>query len=95
MEEIIELTNFLKAIQDDHRIGATHISCYITLFQLYSLQGCQNPVSIRRADVMKLAKIDGIATYHKCIKDLTNYGYIVYKPSYNSSINSQVCLLKK
>ncbi len=43
---------------------------------------------------MKAAKIQGIATFHSCIKDLNNSGYIEYKPSYNPAIYSQVCLLK-
>jgi len=29
---------------------------------------------------MKIAKITGPATYHRCIKDLNEYGYINYIP---------------
>jgi hypothetical protein len=43
---------------------------------------------------MFVAKISGPATYHKCIKDLNDFGYIEYVPSFNPAINSRVYLLK-
>ena len=42
---------------------------------------------------MATAKISGLATYHKCIKDLHAFGYIQYKPSYNPGTTSKVYLL--
>ncbi len=94
MEHVKELTSFYSAIREDHRIGATHISLYMALFQFYNLNPFQNPVFITRAAIMQAAKISGLATYHKCIKDLAEFGYIQYIPSYNPSIRSQVFLLK-
>ncbi|TSD66374.1 hypothetical protein FFF34_002940 [Inquilinus sp. KBS0705] len=41
------------------------------------------PVKVIRKDLMRLAHINSIATYHKCIKELVNYGYIAYTPSFN------------
>lgn len=94
MERLKELTEFYAAIKDDHRIGTTHISLYMALFQFYNLNGFMNPVEITRAAVMKVSKIQGIATFHSCIKDLNDFGYIEYKPSYNPAINSKVFLLR-
>ncbi len=94
MEGLTELTNFYTAIKEDHRIGATHICLYMSLFQFYNLNGFTNPIDITRAAVMKVAKIQGIATFHACIKDLSDFGYIEYKPSYNPAIRSKVFLLK-
>ncbi len=94
MAQIKELTNFFSAIHDDSRIGPTHICLYMALLQFYNLNRFQNPVEITRAAVMKVAKISGLATYHKCIKDLVDFGYIQYSPSYNPSISSQVTMLK-
>ena len=93
MGEIKELTSFYEAIQDDPRIGATHISLYMALFQLYNLNGFRNPIHISRKRVMETAKISGLATFHKCIKDLSAFGYIQYLPSYKPAISSQVNLL--
>jgi hypothetical protein len=42
---------------------------------------------------MESVKINGLATYHKWMRDLVEYGYIQHEPSYNPSINSQVYLL--
>jgi hypothetical protein len=39
---------------------------------------------------MKTAKISGIATYHKCIKELNDYGYIRYLPSYRPNRSTRV-----
>lgn len=92
--EVKDLTNFYTAIKDDNRIGATHISLYMALFQLYNLNNFCNPVYISRSPLMVLAKISGLATYHKCIKQLQEYGYLRYEPSYNPAIRSKVFMLK-
>lgn len=93
MGEVKELTSFFTAIREDHRIGISHISLYMALFQFYNLNQFQNPVFITRAEVMEVAKISGLATYHKCMRDLAEFGYIVYIPSYNPVIKSTVQLL--
>ncbi|HEU5365459.1 MAG TPA: hypothetical protein VFU62_08000 [Hanamia sp.] len=94
LSEISELTRFFSAIAEDPRIGTTHISLYMALFQFYNLNGFQNPVLITRSSVMKVAKINGIATYHRCIKDLQECGYILYEPSFNSAIGSKIYLIR-
>ena len=94
MGEIKELTNFYEAIRDDPRISTTHISLYMALFQLYNLNGLKNPVNICRKRVMEVAKISGVATFHKCIKHLDEFGYIRYAPCYDPRVRSEVYLLK-
>jgi len=94
MGEVKELTSFFAAIREDHRIGISHVSLYMALFHFYNLNQFQNPISITRAAVMEVAKISGLATFHKCIKDLAEFGYIRYEPSYNPLISSKVSLLK-
>ena len=94
MERVKELSNFYRAISVDHRIGPLHISLYMALFQLYNMNEFCNPVQMTRASVMKMAKIQGLATYHACMRYLNDSGYIEYKPSFNPAISSQVYLLK-
>ena len=48
MRQVQELTNFYSAIRDDPRIGATHISLYMVLFQFYNLNQFRNQVEITR-----------------------------------------------
>ena len=89
-----KLTIFYSAIKEDPRIAPTHISLYMALFQFYNLNKFQHPIKITRTAVMEVAKISGLATYHKCMKDLVEFGYIQYEPSFNPAISSQVYLLK-
>ena len=42
--------------------------------------------------MMKLSKIAAYGTYHKCIKDLQDFGYIEYLPSFNPYKGSLVIL---
>lgn len=41
---------------------------------------------------MKLSKIKSTATYHKCINDLTAFGYIDYEPSYDHFKGSKIII---
>jgi hypothetical protein len=93
MEQIKELSKFYAAAKEDPRIGTAHISLYMAIFQEYNLNQFKNPLKIKRSSLMATAKINGLATYHKCIKDLAASGYIQYIPSYNPSINSQIIIL--
>lgn len=93
MASIPELSLFYDRIREDHRIGPTHISLYMAIFQLYNMNGFINPVRINRASLMKLSKISGLATYHKCIKELVEFRYIDYQPSYKSKVESKAWIL--
>jgi hypothetical protein len=90
MHHMQSLSDFFKAIQEDPRINATHISIYAALMNCWQEHLFQNPISIFSYQVMKLAKISGSATYHKSIKELHEYGYIKYVPSFNHFLGSQV-----
>ncbi len=90
---INELTIFYTAIREDCRIGISHICVYMALFQLYNLNHFQNPVEITRSMVMELAKISGLATYHKCMADLQEWGYIQYVASHDHRVMSTITLL--
>ena len=94
MSEVKEITKFFSAIKEDPCIGATHISLYMALFQFYNLNSLTNPIAITRTSVMEVAKIRGLATYHKCMKDLVECGYIEYQPSFNPANSSLVFILK-
>lgn len=75
---------FFERLIEDDRLYPSHISMYVSLFQLWSLNHFQNPFRISRVEVMKLSKIRSFATYHKCVKELSDAGFIAYSPSYDS-----------
>ena len=91
MNYIRHLTGFYDKIQQDERLNPTHISLYLALFQFWNINHFQNPISISRNEMMRLSKISALGTYHKCIKELQNFGYIEYIPSL-SLIHIQMCI---
>jgi hypothetical protein len=92
MELFPPLTSFYSAIANDTRIGATHISLYMALLQQWNLNKGENPILIERKKVMKAAKISSRHTYNHCINDLHNYNYIIYKPSVNASVQTEIII---
>ena len=90
MNYIKQLTGFFEMVSKDYRLNATHISLYMAMFQYWNLNRFRNPISISRNELMEISKISGRATYHKVIRELHNFGYIKYEPSYNSYRGSLV-----
>lgn len=84
MKKTRNIIGFFERVIGDNRLHPFHISMYISLFQLWSMNRFQNPFRIYRREVMKLSKISSLATYYKCIKELHCAGFIIYSPSYNS-----------
>lgn len=92
MNYILQLSGFFQKVAVDNRLNPTHVSLYMAIFQYWNAERFQNPVSISRQELMRISKISAKATYHKCIKDLHNYGYIQYSPSFNPFKGSLVYL---
>jgi hypothetical protein len=82
MNYITHLTGFFERISIDERLNPTHISLYMALFQMWNMNRFTNPISISRSEIMRLSKIYSNATYHKCIRELHEFEYIQYLPSY-------------
>lgn len=92
MNYIKHLTGFFIRIASEETIYPTHISLYLALFQSWNINRFKNPISISRDEMMKTSRIASKATYHKCIKELQNMGFIDYLPSYNPYSGSEVIL---
>lgn len=89
------VTGFLKAVEEDPRVGPAHISLFMALLQAYKSQEMKTPISVFSRDLMKLAKISAGGTFRKCIWDLHEFGFIRYVPSYNPLLGSLVYFLKQ
>ncbi len=93
MEQLYEgyeaLNTFLHKARNDQRLTSTHICLYCVLVSFWLKNECNNPVPITRKIILGFAKMS-VATYHKCVSDLNNYGYIIYQPSFNPNIGSRV-----
>lgn len=92
METLNPLSEFFSAIKKDGRISITHIGVYAALLQHWKEQDFSNPVTAFSHDIMDIAKISSPATYHKCIRDLNEFGYIRYEPSFNRKSGSKIYL---
>ena len=90
MKQANKIIDLFGNVIKDHKMTPAHISLYVSLFQLWSLNEYHTPFRICRKDVMQLSKIKSYATYHKCINGLHEAGFIIYSPSYNSYIGSSV-----
>jgi hypothetical protein len=84
------LSRFFAAIARDPRISFTHISLFAALVQYRQEHGFDNPVQFFSHQIMRLAKISGTATYARIIRELDEYGYIRYEPSYNRNQGSKI-----
>lgn len=81
MELLKPLTDFLSAVEKDYRISNTHIALYVALLKFWVVKGFSNPLKAYRYEIMHTAKISSPYTYHKCVKELSDYGYITYAPT--------------
>jgi hypothetical protein len=92
MNYILHLAGFFDRVSKDDRLGPLHISMYVSLFQFWNASRFKNPISISRSELMRVSKICSKATYHKCIRELNEYGYLHYQPSFNPIRGSLVYL---
>lgn len=90
MKILKPLSDFFNAIEKDQRISITHIGIYAALLQFRTEKGFVNPIQVYRNEIMKLAKITGPVTYHKCMRELNEYGYISYLPKRNRNQKSTI-----
>lgn len=90
MDTIPEVVRFFVTIREDNRITPVHISLFIAILQVWESNNRQTPLCTCRRELMWLAKISGIATYYRCIKQLHEYGYLRYKPSHDSNKGSLI-----
>ncbi len=94
MNYIKHLNNVFIMIAEDDRLSPGHVSLYMALFQLWNLNHFENPISITREEMKQASKVGSNNTYVKYLKELTEWNYIQYKPSYNPFIGSEVNLYR-
>ena len=83
MNYVRHLNAFLELVAIDDRLTPCHISTYMSLFQLWNKSRFPDKLSVCRSEVMEISKIGSTRTYFKCLKELHEFGYLVYHPSNN------------
>lgn len=92
-EAVKHINYFLQQITSNRGILTSHISLYIAMIRIQELQDYKNPFRITRRELMQTSAIRSFATYHKCLQELIRWGYIVYKPTYDTYKASQITFL--
>lgn len=90
MESLKLLSAFFESIEKDFRIGSTHVAIFAALVQFWIQKGKINPIQAYSIEIQKIAKIMSPKTYHKCMRELDNYGYLVYVPTRNKNRRSSI-----
>jgi hypothetical protein len=87
-----KLISFLIAARHDGRISAIHISLYLALIQK-SLGSGSDELTVFRKEIMLLAKVSSRQTYTKRIRELQEFGYIIYSPSFHQTSGTLIQFL--
>jgi len=93
----LEQVNYIKHLNavflqfsKDSRLNPTHISLYVALFQLWNNYHFPMEFYINREEAMQFSKIGSKTTYHRCIKELHHWKYLIYEPSHNPFKGSRI-----
>jgi hypothetical protein len=89
---IQHLTQVYIRIAGDDRLTSNHVSIYMALFQLWNTEHFPKSFIIMRQEVMQLSKVTSKSNYHRCLKKLNDFGYIIYEPSHNAMVGSRVSI---
>jgi hypothetical protein len=94
MNYIKHLNAVFLQFSKDNRLNPSHISLYIGLFQIWNYSRFPEEFYINREEVMEFSKIGSKSTYHRCIRELDSWKYLMYKPSHNPFKGSRVLLFQ-
>ena len=87
---IKHLNGVFQQFSKDNKLNPTHISLYVALFQLWNNNYFKDEFYINREEVMSFSKIGSKSTYHRCIKELSYWKYLLYTPSHNPFRGSRI-----
>lgn len=90
MNYIKHLTAVFYRFNEDNRLNPSHVSIYYALFHYWNVFRFCKQFYIQRQEIMEASKVGSLSTYHKCIRELSDWNYILYLPSKNPLKGSQV-----
>ncbi len=94
MNYLRHLNGFFERLDSDKRLSSYHISLYLALFRQWNICRFTDRFVVSRAEMMDLARIGSANTYARCMRELTEWGYIHYKASSNLHCGSTVSCIR-
>jgi hypothetical protein len=94
MNYLRHLNGFFERLDSDKRLSSYHISLYLALFRQWNACRFSDRFAISRSEMMNMARIGSANTYARCMKELSDWGYIHYKPSSNLHCGSTVSCIR-
>ncbi|UYQ92145.1 hypothetical protein MKQ68_18825 [Chitinophaga horti] len=88
MERCEKIGNFLGKLAKDQRIGVYHLVMMLAILNKWQYRGTAGVLMMSRRTLMQVTKIRSIATYHKYLKELQEFGYVEYFASYHPRLGS-------
>jgi len=82
----------LAKLSDDERFNVWHLALITAILQLACEQRNKSKICVSRSKLMKRSLIRTIPTFHKYFRELQNYGYLTYEPSYHPNGKSTVII---
>lgn len=74
---------YFQRIAIDSRLTSMHIGLLMALYYHGNSVKFSESFRASRRKLMSFSRIRSKATYHKCIKELVDYNYINYQPSWH------------
>lgn len=93
MKSSLPIDSFLKSVAEDGQLLPTHISLFMAIFYYSNSESSYMAFQVCRRKLMHFSRIKSKATYHKCLAELVEFGYLTYKPSYDPFKGSTVCIV--
>ena len=90
-----QLLNYFEKIAKDERIDLEHLNLFVSIYYWWAQNKFQNPVAITSKIIMNMSRLKTITAYHKCIRDLHDYGYIKYVPSFHPDLGNMVYVIEQ
>lgn len=94
MNYLRHLNGFFERLAVDKRLSSYHISLYLALFRQWNACRFNDLFVVSRSEMMELSRIGSANTYARCMKELTDWGYIHYKASSNLHCGSIVSCIR-
>nr|WP_199156124.1 hypothetical protein [Pedobacter sp. ASV2] len=91
--DTINWLEFLIQITEDQRLNPWHIALITAIIKIAYLQHEETIIRVSRSKIMYHSHIRTLTTYHKYFKELQNFGYIKYIPSYHPGYRSTLEIL--